>query len=56
MDSLLSLLTPGPHRVRDLVLRRAAIRLYVMAGTGRPAIAPAWWGGLPPFSPNPDKQ
>jgi len=26
-----------------------------MACLGRPAIAPAWWGGLPPFSPNPDK-
>lgn len=54
MDSLLSHLTPGPHRLRDLAARRDALRLYVMAGTGRPAIAPAWWGQLPAFYPNPD--
>ena len=33
---------------------RALYRLIAMACLGRPAIAPAWWGGLPPFSPNPD--
>ena len=31
------------------------VRLCALASTGRPAIAPAWWGGLPEFSPNPDK-
>jgi len=55
MFDLLSLLTPGPHRLRDLAMRRDALRLWAMAGTNAPAIAPAWWGGLPPFYPNPDK-
>jgi hypothetical protein len=54
MDNLTAHLTPGSHRLRDLVARRDALRLYVMAGTGKPAIAPAWWGNLPAFSPNPD--
>ena len=36
-------------------ITRAVVRLCALASTGRPAIAPAWWGGLPPFSPNPDK-
>jgi len=38
----------------DIRLRAAALRLWGKAAAGEPAEAPAWWGGLPPFSPNPD--
>ena len=33
---------------------RRLYRLIAMACTGKPAIARAWWGDMPPFSPNPD--
>ena len=38
----------------DIRLRAAALRLWGKAAAGEPAEAPAWWGGLPAFSPNPD--
>jgi len=35
---------------------RATIARWVeMAQRGEPASVRVWWGGLPPFSPNPDK-
>ena len=45
--------TPEPTDA-DIRLRAAALRLWGKAAAGEPAETPAWWGGLPPFSPNPD--
>ena len=38
----------------DIRLRAAALRLWGKAAAGEPATVRAWWGGLPPFYPNPD--
>ena len=38
----------------DIRTRAAALRLWGKAAAGEPATVRAWWGGLPPFYPNPD--
>jgi len=46
--------TPEPTDA-DIRLRAATLRLCRKAADGEPATVRAWWGGLPPFYPNPDK-
>lgn len=50
---------------RDAIMARVAptqlhiiaflAKMQAKAANGEPATVRAWWGGLPPFYPNPDK-
>lgn len=50
---------------RDAIVARVAptqlhiiaflAKMQAKAANGEPATVRAWWGGLPPFPPNPDK-